>query len=406
LLLTPDVGTRSAKREILITMSRHLQLSLCLMTTLCTGAASAQSSIPDSTGSTPVAYIYVAASKSADANQIYAFAAASNGKLTEVKGSPFPANVSNMAVNEKYLFGTDRDQVYIHSFTVEPDGALKEIASLSAQKYNSGDCGGLGPLFLDQTGATLYDLDFDGNACANNIYQSFRIDKTIGDLEYLGSDGADAWFRNPLSFVGNNTYAYGAVCLSDMYWKIYGFQRHSDGMLTVANVSAPTPTAKGESFYCPNWTTADDANHVVITLQAVDGVRFYPDGPPQLATYTAEPSGNLTTKSTRDDMPETAVGSVTDIALSPSGKLLAVGGTAGLQIFHFKGSDPITRYTGLLTTDDVSQLFWDNDNHLYAISQSSGKLFVFTTTPTSFSQASGSPYMIRQPTNVTVLPRM
>ena len=82
-----------------------------------------------------------------------------------------------------------------------------------------------------------------------------------------------------------------------------------------------------------------------------------------------------------------------------------MGGTAGLQIFHFNGSDPITRYTGLLTTDDVSQLFWDNDNHLYAISQSSGKLFVFTTTPTSFSQASGSPYMIRQPTNVTLLPR-
>jgi 6-phosphogluconolactonase (cycloisomerase 2 family) len=405
LLLTPDVRRRSAYRGILITMSRHLQLSLCLMTTLCTGAAFAQPSTPDSTGSAPVAYIYVAASKSADANQIFAFAAASNGKLTEVKGSPFPGNVSNMAVNEKYLFGTDRDQVYIHSFTVEPDGALKEIASLSAQKYNSGDCGGLGPLFLDQTGTTLYDLDFNGNACANNIYQSFRIDKTIGDLEYLGSDGADAWFRNPLSFVGNNTYAYGAVCLYDMYWKIYAFQRHSDGMLTEANVSAPTPTAKGEGFYCPNLTTADHANHVVISLQAVVGVTFGPDGPPQLATYTAETSGNLTTKSTRDDMPETAVGSVTDIAVSPSGKLLAVGGTAGLQIFHFNGSDPITRYTGLLTTDDVSQLFWDNDNHLYAISQSSGKLFVFTTTPTSFSQASGSPYMIRQPTNVTVLPR-
>jgi len=152
-------------------------------------------------------------------------------------------------------------------------------------------------------------------------------------------------------------------------------------------------------------TTADHANHVVISLQAVDGVTFDPDGPPQLATYTAETSGNLTTKSTRDDMPETDVGSVTDIAVSRSGKFLAVGGTAGLQIFHFNRSDPITRYTGLLTTDDVSQLFWDNDNHLYAISQSSGKLFVFTTTPTSVSQASGSPYMIRQPTNVTVLPR-
>ncbi len=386
-------------------MTRHLPLFLCLTTTLCTGAAFAQSSTPDSTGSAPVAYVYVAASKSADASQIYAFAAASNGKLKEVTGSPFPGNVSNMAVNGKYLFGTDREQVYIHSFTVEPDGALKEIASLSAQKYNSDDCGGLGPLFLDQTGATLYDLDFDGNACANNIYQSFRIDKAKGELDYLGSDGADAWFQNPLSFIGNNTYAYGAVCLYDMYWEMYGFQRHSDGMLTEANVSAPTPTAKGGDFYCPNLTTADHANHVVISLQAVDGVTFNPDGPPQLAIYTAESSGNLTTKSTRDDMPDTAVGPVTGIAMSPSGKLLAVSGTAGLQIFHFNGSDPITHYTGLLTRDDVRQLFWDNDNHLYAISQSSGKLFVFTATPKDFSQASGSPYKISQPTNVTVLPK-
>ncbi len=81
-----------------------------------------------------------------------------------------------------------------------------------------------------------------------------------------------------------------------------------------------------------------------------------------------------------------------DLAMSPSGKLLAVGGTAGLQIFHFNGSDPITHYTGLLTTDDVSQFFWDNDNHLYAISQTSGKLFVFTVTPTNVSQAPGSPH--------------
>jgi hypothetical protein len=386
-------------------MTRHLQPFLCLMTTLCVGAAFAQSSTPDSTGSAPVAYVYVAASKSADANQIYAFAAASNGKLTEVTGSPFPGNISNMAVNGKYLFGTDREQVYIHSFSVEPDGALKQIASLSAQKYNSGDCGGLGPLFLDQAGVTLYDLDIDGNACANNIYQSFRIDKAKGELEYLGSDGADAWFNNRLSFIGNNTYAYGAVCLYDMYWEIYGFQRHSDGMLTEANISAPTPTAKGEDFYCPNLTAADAANHVVISLQPLDGETFDADGPPQLATYMAENSGNLTTKSTHDDMPETAVGSVTDIAVSPSGKLLAVGGTAGLQIFHFNGSEPITHYTGLLTTDDITQFFWDNDNHLYAISQSAGKLLVFTATPTNVSQAPGSPHSIRQPTNVTVLPR-
>jgi len=125
--------------------------------------------------------------------------------------------------------------------------------------------------------------------------------------------------------------------------------------------------------------------------------------PPQLATYMADSSGNLTTKSTRFNMPKTAMAILTDIAMSPSGRLLAVAGTTGLQVFHFNGSKPITHYTGLLATDQVDQLFWDNDNHLYATSQSAGKLFVFTITPTSVSQAPGSPHRITKPQNIVVL---
>ena len=389
-------------------MKHQLRFFFCLVLALCADAAFAQPEAApvDSKPTSPgVAYVYVASRKTADVNHVYAFAAAPDGKLTAVPGSPFPANVASMAVNGEYLFGADPALVDIHTFSIEPDGGLKPMASISAQKFNSGECGNLGPLFLDRTGATLYDLDLYGNGCANNIYQSFRIGKADGALNYLGSDGADAWFDYPLSFVGNNSYAYGAVCLYDMYWEIYGFQRHSDGMLTEANVSVPTPTAKGEDFYCPSLTAADATNHVVISLQAVDGASFNPDGPPPLAAYTAESSGNLSTTNTREDMPGTVVGGIRDLAISPSGKLLAVGGTAGLQVFHFNGSDPITHYTGLLTADNISQFFWDNDNHLYAISQTSDKLLVFTVTPANFSQAPGSPYPVKNPTNVSVLPR-
>ena len=174
-------------------------------------------------------------------------------------------------------------------------------------------------------------------------------------------------------------------------------------MLTEANISGPTPTAKGGDFYCPYLTAADPTNHVAITFQAVDGETFIQDGLPQIATYTAsEENGNLTTKSTRENMPETEVVNVTDIKMSPSGKLLAVAGTGGLQIFHWKGADPVTHYTGLLTTDQVDQSFWDNDNHLYAISQAAGKLHVFTITATGAKEASGSPYTINNPQNLIV----
>jgi outer membrane protein assembly factor BamB len=90
--------------------------------------------------------------------------------------------------------------------------------------------------------------------------------------------------------------------------------------------------------------------------------------------------------------------------MSPSGRLLAVGGTGGLQIFHYNGASPITHYTGLLTTDEIDQFFWDNQNHMYAISQTSGKLFVFTVTPTSYSQSPGSPYTISSPISIIVQP--
>ena len=153
-------------------------------------------------------------------------------------------------------------------------------------------------------------------------------------------------------------------------------------------------------------TAADAATHVAVAMQPLNNSSLQPDGSAQLATYTADSSGNLITTSSYANMPKVALGGVEDLSMSPSGKLLAVSGTGGLQVFHFNGSDPITRYTRLLAKDDVDQVdqvFWDNHNHLYAVSQSAGKLFVFTVTPTSYSQAPGSPYLITNPQSIVVV---
>jgi hypothetical protein len=103
-------------------------------------------------------------------------------------------------------------------------------------------------------------------------------------------------------------------------------------------------------------------------------------------------------------MPTTALTYVNALSMAPSGKSLAVGGVGGLQIFHFNGASPITKYTALLTTSTIDQAFWDKNNHLYAISRSAGKLYVFTITPTSHSQASGSPYSVSSPVALIVQP--
>jgi hypothetical protein len=190
-----------------------------------------------------------------------------------------------------------------------------------------------------------------------------------------------------------------------MYWEINGYKRSGNGALSSINITTPTPTPKSGDFFCPSQTAADPTNHVAITLQPVNNQEFNPDGPAQLAAYTADNAGNLHTASTLANMPSAAVGTVTDLKMGPLGKLLAVAGTAGLQVFHFNGANPITAGTGLLTKSEIDQMFWDNDHHLYAISQSAGKVFVFTVTATSATQAPGSPYTLAHPQDIAVQPK-
>jgi len=352
----------------------------------------------------PAAYVYVSSTvKGGNVNEVEAFSAATNGKLTAIEGSPFQENVSTMAVNGKYLFAVDRNGFDLDAYTIEADGALHFATSTNASQ--SGDCNFLGPMVLDHTGSTLYDMEYNGSGCANNTFESFEVNKSNGALNDLGNSSANDWLYLPVSFIGNNAYAYTASCLSNMYWGIYGFKRSSSGLMTEIDAKATPPTPPTGYFYCPSQAAADPTDHVAISMQPVNQSTFDPDKPAQLATFTADSNGNLTTGSTSANMPQAAVGTVTDLNMAPGGKLLAVGGTAGLQIFHFNGSSPITHYTGLLTSDEIDQFFWDNQNHLYAISRSKGKLFVFTVTPTSYSEAPGSPYSINQPVDVIVQPK-
>jgi hypothetical protein len=349
------------------------------------------------TNESPVAFVYVSSVPTSGSSQINAFAAASDGKLTDVPGSPFPASVQAMAVNGRWLFGADGIDIY--SFAIASDGALKEMSSINAQQYNGYNNGGPVKLFFDHTGTTLYDEDIYGNNGANNTYQFFGVDRSTGVLGYLGATTSASPDFLMLTFLGDNEYAYGSSCYLSSP-NIYGFGRSSSGTLTDLNIRPSIPVIAGGG-YCPYRATAGPGNNVAISLTPTDG--YTPIGPAQLAVYTADSSGNLTTNSTAANMPQVAVGNIIDIKISPSGRLLAAAGSGGLQVFHFNGPNPIMDYTGLLTIDEVDQLFWDNDNHLYAISQSAGQLYVFTVTPKSFGQAPGSPYPITSPQNVVVL---
>lgn len=378
---------------------------------------SVRAQAPDATAgstttATPVAWVYVSYApdlKSSNAHKVAGWKAWADGALTPMTGSPFNENVGGMAVNGSYLMAVSNSTPDINTYALESGGVLKYVTAINYGKYNnsSSECGAANQLFFDHTGSSLYVQEFDASsACSNDGIASFSLNKTTGRLTYLGlaNVGAFPGTNSAAYFLGNNVYAYNALNSGCMYYQINGFKRASSGLLSdVPNVEKNSPTPSS-SFggYVPNMAVADPTNHVAVHMSPAS-----PPGcvnlPPQLATFTADSSGYLTTTNTYSNMPVTLINSPYDMKMSPSGKLLAVGGQQGLQIFHFNGASPITHYTNLIVKTPIRQMFWDNDNHLYAIG--SAGLSVFTVTPAGWSQATGSPHAIANPAAVIVQPR-
>lgn len=362
--------------------------------------------------STPVAYIYIAntphpSRTTYSPHQIVAYAADDQGKLTPLPGSPFKHDLGPMAVNGLYLIGVKGNQQIINTYKIASDGHLDYVAETHYAEHNDHSCGAAGQVFFDHTGRSLYVQEYDID-CANSGTASYAVDIETGTLSWLGDTVTGAEYNdvNPASFIADNIYAFAAGPGGCYYYESDAFERNNDGLLTeltgggATNYPEPAPSFRR---YVPYLVAADTTNHVAITETPANP----PDclnRPVQLATYTADAYGNLTTASTYENMPETAIFNPYDLKMAPSGRLVAIAGQEGLEIFHFNGASPITAFTGLLTRDPINEMFWDNDNHLYAISQAANKLHVFTVTNTSYREAAGSPYSVISPDNIIVQP--
>jgi len=356
------------------------------------------------TTSSPVAYVYVTNGSQTGPNKICAYAAAANGKLTLVPGSPFVANVNNIVVNGKYLFGATTSGLYVAAFQMQPNGALHWTYSTKVANYNSTGCSSTNNLVLDHTGASLYLTISTGSLCDHSAYQTYTIDKSNGRLQFAGTSSSTFLYSDPFSFDKWNKFAYGSQCINYQgnYLDTFtALQRDSTGFLTVTGIPQPDPN-DGDNFYCASYTAADPAGHLAISLQAIQQGSV-PVGNPIIASYTENSSGNLSTSTPISAMPTTAVGYVYNLAMSPSGKVLAVSGSNGLQFFHFNGAAPATKFTGLVISGTTGSAFWDNANHLYAIGPKG--LYVFTVTSTSVTQAPGSPYAVNSPYSLIVQPK-
>lgn len=386
-------------------MKRSFTLVVCLCALFgITSYSGASASAQTASSRNVVAYVYVANSAGGNTTEVSAFAADRAGRLSPVPGSPFMENVGSMAVNGTYLMAAAGSN--INSYRIANDGSLTYAVSTDYQVVQSG-CGGVNQLAFDHTGQSLYAAEYDVD-CSNNGLTNWAVENATGGLNYLGLTDTGNWNINTPSFIGNNQYGYTAYNDSCMYYSMNGFKRASNGILTEfgPTMNKPTPPS-GVSAYIPYLGAADPTNHVAFAE--------IPANPPgcasgsvQLATYTVNNDGSLTTTSTYANMPATAIQTVYDMKMAPSGKLLAVAGQEGLQVFYFNGAAPITSYTPLLTTDAINEVFWDNDNHLYAITGvfngGANHLHVFTITPTGYREAPGSPYTISGPQHIIVQP--
>jgi len=342
--------------------------------------------------------VYVITNPSTTSYEIDGYKADSTGALTRLAGSPFwktSKTLLAMAHTANWFFVSDGTNIY--TFSIAASGALKQVSSVDAAKFYgfSGLTGDF--LTLDHTGSTLYSLALDG--AGDNEFQFFNKNSSTGALSFIGSSD-DTTLYGALAFTGNNQFAYGFGCFQDES-HAYGFKRGVDGTLTRLNLSLNVPTFPNGDF-CLDTTATNPANNLAVSMYLETSTSGPPGPPAWLGVYTADSSGNLTTKSTSATMPKAAVGTVHQMTASPAGNLLALGGTSGLQVFHFNGANPITSYTALLATHELNQMQWDTHDHLFGIS-SSGRLYAFKITATGHKQAPGSPYFITNPLAITVL---
>jgi hypothetical protein len=152
-------------------------------------------------------------------------------------------------------------------------------------------------------------------------------------------------------------------------------------------------------------------SHMAIALHETFDDYCGASGPPALASFDVDYSGNTIYNGT---MLKISVNPMS-MTINPQGNLLAVGGsasntdnsggtqTAGLQVFHFNGGNPITSFSGVLTTAPINAIEWDGNNHLYALSNSTKRLYAYTVTSSGITAVPGSPYTIASTPNALVV---
>ncbi len=346
---------------------------------------------------------------------IFAYSVAANGRLTLAGTLALAANEQMAAVSGNSLFTIDPDN--IHTYTIGSGGAVgSQTSEINTQNYGGAECGTTsGASFLDNTKNYLtVELYYNPGFAPCDAWQTYQISSSgqltfVGDLANTGpqdflQNGAQQLGISVVS--GNNQFAYG-ISGGDEAQGFAALQRASAGELVWNSKFSevdPAPDPAANSNFFPVNMTADSSNHLGVVMWEA----FSPDHNSFLnmwvASYTIDNmTGAIQSTNTYANMPKLTVTNPKVMAISPSGTLLAVGSggqgapVPGLQLFHFNAADPVAPYNGVMLPNlSISQVAWDNQNHLYVLGDASGQFFlhVYTVTATTVTEAPGSPVTI------------
>lgn len=346
--------------------------------------------VPHAEAQSTSAYVYVQVGGRAGA--VYGYNASSSGQLSAISGSPFNLGTEIIGSNKSEFITMGK--TLLHSYAMAPDGAIQsQLSQIPFQDYAGGSCagqeGGQAGAVLDHSGKYIY-VALQNLSCA--AYQSYLVnsDGTFtfdGDTEKSLAAGESDTVGLP-SILGNESFAYANEWIGH-YSNLIGLKRESPGTLELMNFGETDPTLSGGD-YLPAYPDASPVNnYAVVQLYPNDGSGD--SGFAQLGSYLVDSQGNLSTTNTSSDMPTTQLEN-TYSTFSPDGKYFVLYGNAqngaghlgnGIEIYNFNGSAPLTLNTTLLNGTPIDQVEWDTSGHLYALSRSEGKLWVYDVGPSS-----------------------
>jgi hypothetical protein len=366
-------------------------------------SAYSQKTSADATNSAPVASVYIQGH-----DGVYVYNVSAAGTLTVVKGSPVWVSGQMGGIRSSYLISAGTDD--LRTYKLESNGLPgAKVGEIDTQKYSGSQCGTIdGATLLDHTGQYFAVPLYGGPSCA--ALQTYKIAPNgqftfLGDSESTASVHSDIYQVGVSTISSNDLFAYGVQGQQEAT-VFLAYKRGAAGdWVTDESFAEKDPTFNPSyDGYAPWLIASDPAGHLAVVMNQ-------PFGPNccstfSLASYTINSqTGAISSTNTYQEMPVLKI-YANDMAMSWGGNLIAVGGTAGLQLFHFNGAAPATAFGGvLLPKVEIDQVVWDKNNHLYAFSYASQELYVYSVTPTSITEAPGSPYKANNWDGLIVVPK-